>query len=728
MKQLLMPQTTFDQRNSAAKEPETVEFWKEVFQERNSKNSGSFVLHDGPPYANGELHAGHLFNKVLKDMVVKHRLMSGYKVNFRPGFDCHGLPTELAVEKSKTNKPLREACAEHAAKYADSQSKTFQSFGVFAEWDNPYLTMDKNYEAKQLEVLYTLLNQGKLYLAERPVHYSPSSKTVLAESELEYKDRVDQSAYFTFTLEDGRKLLCWTTQPWTVFGNEAVCANPSLTYCDMEFAGEVYVLSKGVNLLEGKVLREYPGRELEGLRYKNLNKLCKVLCDEFVKEGNGTGLVHLAPAHGLDDFNVCKKYGVTGEDLTNDDGYLLGTSSFCLDEGSFYALSELKKNGMLFEVKEYKHSYPHDWRTNQPVYFRLTKQFFLDLKDIKKEALKALESVEFSEKRWQRRLVSMLHSRDVWCVSRQRKWGFPLAVFLKDGQPFLDQELNEHVLNLFKERGSQAWFEEDCLPDKFKNLGLVKCDYTLDVWLDSGVSWYAALDEEADVYFEGSDQHRGWFQSSLLTSVAMKGKAPYKTLLTHGFVLDGNGNKMSKSVGNVVDPKDVQKKYNTDVFRLWVASVKYSDDVRLGEDSLKGCAKTYFKLRNTMRYLLGNMYGYTKYGGEFSDKDKKALDMCDKMLNDTLTGYEVFDFRKSYDSLVKWTVDFSSFYLDNDTKHELYETGYSESRSRCQYVLKYGLERFIKALAPMCPFLAEDAYQNYELKKEKSVFLEQFDL
>jgi isoleucyl-tRNA synthetase len=739
-KKLNMPKTNFTQRsNSSQKEPELLKLWEKTFMERNEKNKeGNFVLHDGPPYANGDVHMGHVLNKVLKDMVSKYQLMNGKKVDFRPGFDCHGLPTELGVQKkfgkNLSTKDLRQKCGDWANKFKDKQTETFKSLGVLADWDNSYKTMDKNYELNQLKVLYKLLNDGKVFLDERPVYYSPSSRTVLAESELEYKERNDKSAYFTFELEDGRLLLCWTTQPWTVLGNMAVCLNPEMEYSELMFNDNVYLTSSdSVHLFDEtfSVLSKFKGKELNGLTYKNTLNNTKglVVNDSFVKSGSGTGLVHLCPGHGEEDFDVCKKFGLSGKDLTDSNGNVNGL--FCLTECTDQVLKDMKDCGMLFKQEEYSHSYPHDWRTGGPVYYKLTEQFFLNLKELKELALNKMNDVDWSEKRWENRLRNMLNLRDRWCLSRQRKWGFPLAVFLKDEKPYLHNELEDHLYKLFEEFGSDVWFNystEELLPDKFKNMNLKKCEYTIDVWFDSGVSWLSVVGGKSDLYLEGSDQHRGWFQSSLLTSLSMNGDVPYKKVLTHGFVLDENGRKMSKSLGNVVEPKEVQSKYNTDVLRLWCSVVNYSDDAQLGDSVLKNCADHYFKLRNTMKYLLGNMYGYDEsYDFTPTDKDLKALERCDMMYKNTLKYYSEYNFRKAFEEIMSWVSEFSSSYLDNQTKSFLYEYDLdSDERLRCQYVLKYSLERFMKVLAPMTSFLAEDAYQHYEFKKFDSVFMESF--
>lgn len=738
-KQLNMPKTEFTQRsNSAQKEPQLLKLWETTFDERNKVNTKStFVLHDGPPYANGDVHVGHVLNKVLKDMTSKYKLMNGYKVDFRPGFDCHGLPTELGVQKKfgrdLTTEDLRNKCADWANKFTNKQKDTFKSLGVLADWNNSYQTMDKSYEYSQLQVLFKMLNDGMVYLDNRPVYYSPSSQTVLAESELEYKNRVDKSAYFTLKLNDGNNLLLWTTQPWTVLGNVAVCVNPSMNYSRVKHNNNYYVVSnESLALFDNyEVVDEYKGSELEGLTYTNnlTNKQGVVVVDKFVKAGSGTGLVHLCPGHGEEDFDVCQKYGLTGFDLTDNYGKVNGL--FCLDEATDDVLTKMNDLDMLFKSEQYEHSYPHDWRTGKPVYYKLTEQFFLDLSDLKNDAVKELDNVDMSGDRWKNRLTNMVNNRDRWCLSRQRKWGFPLAVFLKDGTPFLNKDLQTHVLELFKNNGSNVWFNssvDELLPDNFKGLGLEKCTHTLDVWFDSGVSWLAVVGGKSDVYFEGSDQHRGWFQSSLLTSMAMNGQAPYKKVVTHGFVMDENGRKMSKSVGNVVEPKEVQNKFNTDVLRLWCASVNYSDDVSLGDAVLKGCTEYYMKLRNTMRYLLGNMYDYDlNYNLDATDKEVVALKRCDDMYDNALKFYSEYNYRRAFEEVMNWVSEFSSQYLDVPTKSYLYEYDVnSEERLRCQYVLKYALERFMKVLAPMASFLAEDAYQHYEFKKYNSVFMESF--
>lgn len=732
---LNMPLTDFSNRsNAATTEPKLLSLWENVVSKRNELNDKEYTLHDGPPYANGDVHLGHVLNKVLKDFFAKFYLMNGYKLNFRPGFDCHGLPTELAVQKKfgKLDKlELRNRCYSWAEEYSNKQRNTFKELGVFADWNNPYKTMSNEYELSQLNVLYKLLSDNYLFLENRPVYYSPSTQTVLAESELEYKDRTDTSVYFRLKSNKGFYYLAWTTQPWTVLANVAVCYNPKLEYVKVKYNNDDYVVSKNMAyyLFKGFEFTEFTEFDCE---YVNelTNKSGKLVAASFVKDGTGSGLVHLAPAHGEDDYDVCFKYKLFGEDVTDNYGKL-SNGLFCLDDGSKYVLDEMQKLNMVFKTQDVVHSYPHDWRTGKPVYFKLTEQVFLDLKDLKSKSLKSLDDVHFMDRN-KTRFENFLKTRDRWCLSRQRAWGFPLAVFFSENKPFYSDELKNHLSSLFKTHGSNCWFtmsDNELLPESLHGLGLVKCEYTMDVWFDSGSSWASVLgDNKADLYLEGNDQHRGWFQSSLLLSNAVNNQPPFKNLLTHGFVLDENGKKMSKSLGNVVEPKLLQTKYNTDVLRLWVAYSDYLSDVTMSDRVMKSCSDLYFKFRNTLKYVLGNLYGFNEdFKHDLRDKDKDALTLLDNLHMNSLEFYKKGEFKKLLDMLLFTVTTFSSKYLDLETKSHLYEFSLdSDERQRCQYVLNYFFKKFTSCLAPLCPFLSEDAYQNYSFRKNESVFMEKF--
>jgi isoleucyl-tRNA synthetase len=743
-KKLNMPMTTFSLRpNYQLKEKELLEKWKTentfLLANNSNKQNETFCLHDGPPYANGSVHMGHALNKVLKDCVVKYNLLNGKYVDFRPGWDCHGMPTELMVEKKYGKKDvseLRQKCEFFALSQMKKQMDVFEKFGVFADWDKKYLTMDSHYERKELEVLYKMHNDGLLFFDKRPVYYSHATHTVLAESELEYMNVETQTVYLKFKLENGLHLLVWTTQPWTLLGNVAVAVNENFVYSVVSVNGEKMVTLNPEKLEYDKLEYTLKGSDLVGLKYFNplTNKQSKVVHGNFVTMKDGTGAVHLCPQHGEEDYYLCKQLNLEyGEELLDNDGCLKGTNLYCFTEGNLYVMNKLKEFNLFVKDEKLEHSYPHDWRTKTPVFYKLTKQFFVDLNLLKDGVNNQLSKVEFNHSRYYNRLKSMMGNRKLWCLSRQRSWGLPLAVFLKEGEVFMPKDLQNHVMNLVEENGSNVWFNknsEDLLPEKYKNMGLVKCEYTVDVWFDSGTSWHSVLnDKQADVYLEGSDQHRGWFQSSLLTSVMYHSKAPYKKLVTHGFVLDSNGQKMSKSLGNVVDPLDVSKKYNTDVLRLSLLSVDYVNDVKMGDGLFKTASEYYFKFRNTLKYFLGNMYGYNNEEFTLEEMDFKQMELNKKHMEKCKLYYEQYDFKNVVFSMLDYVNETSSQYLNNTTKSYLYEYDVnSNERKKCQMVLFDCLMSMLKTLAPLCPFMAEDVYSHLpeNLKNNSSVFYEKF--
>lgn len=725
-KQLNLPQTDFPQKaNSLEREPNFNKLWEEndVFNKRNDRNTDDFYLHDGPPYANGTPHMGHALNKMLKDVVVKYQLMNGKKVNFRPGWDCHGLPTELKVQKEHGKLPtkeLREKCAETAEYWMNVQRNFFKRLGLFANWDNPYLTMSKEYEVNQLKAFAELYFKGWLYRDKKPVYYSPSTKTVLAEAELEYFDKTDTSVYVKFPSKDF-DFLVWTTQPWTLLGNMAVCVNPDLDYvvCDGLLVAESRMKDLGFT----QYTKKYKGSELELLTYQNFDKECRVLMDNYVTADSGTGLVHLCPSHGEDDFRVCQKYDLRQYVVLDVEK---------VDELNSEVLTLLEDKKMLFKTENLTHSYPHDWRTKKPVYYLLTEQFFLKMPD-RVSLLKNADKVDFSKNAYKNRFKGMLDKRTTWCLSRQRKWGFPVTLFLKEnGETFFDEKCLKHLSPLFEKHGSSCWFNMDVselLPEEYRGMNLKKAEDTVDVWLDSGLSWFNVLNgRKADLYFEGSDQHRGWFQSSYLTSMMLTGEAPYKKVLTHGFVLDENGFKMSKSEGNVVDPLELMEKYNADVLRLWALSVDYTSDAYVGHTAMDTMANVYFKLRNNFRYLLSNLYDYDyNYDPvDLCDKDLKAMKELSKFTVKMKESYDNYDFRNLFNLVTSYVSTTSKSYFDLETKGLLYEgdPDRQERRNR-QWVMNNMLESLVRYLAPMVPYLCEDVY-SFMNKTESSVFMLSF--
>ncbi len=689
------------QSKSKEREPELTAFWEKqnVFHIRNSQNKGpEFVLHDGPPYANGDIHLGHLLNKTLKDVIVKHRLLKGYKVNYRPGWDCHGLPTELAVQKSKPDN-LLQACRDFADKWAKVQENTFRSFGFFADWENPYKTHDKEYEVRQLEAFHVLYSKGLFYRAEKPVLFSPSTRTVLANAELEYRTITTKSAYVFFPVKNSEySLMAWTSQPWTLYGNVAVCVHPDKPYALAEFQGRKVIVSKyfaDKNNLPYRGM--YVGRELDGMQYSN----GKVVYDDFVGD-DGTGLVHLAPSHGPDDFRVCKKFKLPCKTV---------------DVLRVEELNRQAETDFDLLLEDYSMSYPHDWRTGKLVYYTLSKQWFLKLPELK-YSLEKSKQVDF--RGFRQRFENFLDRKE-WCVSRQRKWGFPLPVLYKDDKPY------SFLPKKYRESGSAYWDlpVEELLPAPYSPSEFTKSTDTLDVWLDSGLSWFCALNgRKADLYFEGSDQHRGWFQSSFLTSLLITGEPPFKTVLTHGFVLDEHGRKMSKSLGNVISPQQLRDKYNADVLRLWCLSTDYTQDVSVKSSSFESAAGAYLKFRNTFRYFLGHLHDYNGQTPELTERDVTVLENLQSLKDELDKYYSNYEFTNVFSTLVKYFHNLSETYLDLETKTYLYEyDANSLGRRRIQFVFTQLLNTLSIIMAPATPYLCEDV--NLQ-RSDKSVFFSQW--
>ena len=781
-----LPQTQFDMRANAVKrEPELQQFWKDhqIYEQLSQSNPGEpFILHDGPPYANGALHIGHAMNKILKDIINKYQLLKGRKVRYVPGWDCHGLPIELKVlqamkpeeRRSLTPLELRQRAKTWAIEQQQQQSVSFQRYGVWGDWDHPYMTLLPEYEAAQIGVFGQMVLKGYIYRGLKPVYWSPSSQTALAEAELEYPEgHTSRSIYVAFpmvSLSDKASALApylselgvtvWTTTPWTIPANLAVALNPSYTYVVAEVMGNNPTASRYLILAKDLVERlsktigselvikaEIAGKDLEHSTYRHplYDRVSPVVIGgDYVTTESGTGLVHTAPGHGMDDFIVGQRYGLPVLSPVDDEG------NFTAEAGPFAGLNVLKdaneaiiqaltEQRSLLKEESYAHRYPYDWRTKKPVIYRATEQWFASVEGFRDQALAAIAQVEWIPAQGENRITAMVSERSDWCISRQRSWGVPIPVFYDEetNEPLLNAETINHIQALFAEKGSDAWWQlpiEELLPAAYRNNGhqYRKGTDTMDVWFDSGSSWAAVAEQRdelrypTDMYLEGSDQHRGWFQSSLLTSVANHGVAPYKTVLTHGFALDEQGRKMSKSLGNVVDPAIVieggknQKEepaYGADVLRLWVSSVDYTSDVPLGKNILKQLADVYRKIRNTARFLLGNLHDFDPAQhavpyDQLPELDRYMLHRITEVFAEVEEAFEHYQFFRFFQTIQNFcVVDLSNFYLDI-AKDRLYISDTESPRRRsCQTVLAIAIENLARAIAPVLSHLAEDIWQ-----------------
>ncbi len=810
-------QTPFAMRaNARVREPELQAYWQELglYERLSRDNPGPvFTLHDGPPYAKGALHVGHALNKILKDILNKHALLNGRRARFRPGWDCHGLPIELKVlqslgseeRRSLTPIELRRRAHAYALEQVELQKVGFRRWGIWGDWERPYLTLDKAYEAAQIQVFGRMVLAGHIYRGLKPVHWSPSSRTALAEAELEYPDgHTSPSVYVAFPVvempaalaarlsgagiamgPEGLAVAIWTTTPWTLPANLAVSVNGALDYtiCRRGDGGPSLVVAaalveslRAALGLELEPLLTVKGAELEGIVYRHpLNDRTGpvVLGGDYITTESGTGLVHTAPGHGVDDFATGRKYGLAvlcpvdeAGTLTAEAGPFAGLN--VLKDANPAIIAALQEAGALLAEQRYEHRYPYDWRTKKPTIFRATEQWFASVEGFREQALAAIEAVEWLPASGRNRIEAMVRERGDWCISRQRTWGVPIPVFYHrtTGEVLLDAESLAHVEALIREHGSDVWWEReeaDLLPPAraAEAAHWRKGSDTMDVWFDSGSSWAGVLgglgesgagggeaaetrlNYPADLYLEGSDQHRGWFQSSLLTSVAVNGQAPYRRVLTHGFTLDEKGRKMSKSLGNVVDPavlveggknEKQDPAYGADVLRLWVSSVDYSADVPLGPGIVKQLADVYRKVRNTARYLLGNLHDFdprpAAEGGdaiavdELPLLDRWMLARTAQLIDEVSADFERFEFYRFFQALQNFcVVELSNVYLDI-AKDRLYVSGAADFRRRsCQTVLSLVVERLAGLIAPVLCHMAEDIWQNLPYPvAERSVF------
>lgn len=760
---LLMPETSFQMRgNLPENEKLQREKWEkmDLYNKVREKNKGKtpFVLHDGPPYANGNIHIGHAMNKILKDFVNRYKMMSGYDMIYIPGWDTHGLPIEQAVtnsgvdRKSMDKADFRALCEKYAYEQIEKQKKGFKELNVLADWDHPYITLQKELEARQIEVFAEMAKKGLIFKGLKPVYWSPSSESALAEAEIEYHDRKDSSIYVAFpvvegndTVNVGDNLVIWTTTPWTLPCNTGIAISEKFDYAKVLVNDKYYIVAN--ELLEDlakefgwenyEVVNIFTGDKFAGVKYKHvfMDRVAPVIDGFHVTLDAGTGLVHIAPMYGADDFIIGKEYNLEMINGIDDQGVLNELSGpfngLFFEDANKAVTAKLDELGVLLKLKFITHSYPHDWRTKKPIIFRATKQWFCSIDKIRDDLLKELENnVKFHTEWGKKRLYNMIHDRGDWCISRQRVWGVPIPIFYnEDGSEIVDYDVMMHVADLFRKYGSNVWFEKeakDLLPEGYTNPASPNGNFTkeediMDVWFDSGSTWNGVLIEQglpypSDMYLEGSDQYRGWFNSSLICGVAVTGKAPYKELVSHGFTLDGNGNKMSKSLGNVIVPADMVRLHGSDILRLWVASTDYTEDVRISDDLIKQVKESYRKIRNTYKFMLGNLkdFDYTKDSVKYEDMpyyDKYMMNELNKFTKNVLEEYNNYNFQNVY-KLVNNFVSFtlSNFYLDF-TKDILYiEKADSLVRRSVQTVLYNILNNEVKLLAPILPYTSEEVY------------------
>ncbi|MDM5246831.1 isoleucine--tRNA ligase [Lysinibacillus sp. G4S2] len=759
---LLMPKTDFPMRgNLPANEPKMQEKWDEmdINKLQMERNAGrpEYVLHDGPPYANGDIHIGHALNKVLKDMITRHRSMTGYHVNYIPGWDTHGLPIEQALtnkgvkRKEMSVAEFRKLCEEYAYEQIDNQRIQFRRLGVRGDWENPYITLKPEFEARQIEVFGKMAEKGYIYKGLKPVYWSPSSESALAEAEIEYQDVKSASIYVSFAIKDAKgvvpadaKFIIWTTTPWTLPANLGISVNPEFIYVVVAVADNKFIIAKELletvaNELEWdayEIVQEVKGEALDRVAAQHpfYDRESLVMVGEHVTAEAGTGCVHTAPGHGEDDYHISKQYGLPILSPVDNSGcYTDEAPGF---EGVFYndankmITEKLKEVGALEKLNFFTHSYPHDWRTKKPVIYRATPQWFASVDAFRDELLGAVKSTAFTPAWGETRLYNMIRDRGDWVISRQRAWGVPIPIFYaENGEPIITPETIAHISALFRQHGSNIWFQKtakELLPEGFTHSGSPNGEFTkendiMDVWFDSGSSHQGVLVERgmkypADLYLEGSDQHRGWFNSSLITSVAINGYAPYKGLLTHGFVLDGEGRKMSKSLGNVIIPKKVMDQYGADILRLWVASVDYTADVRISMDMLKQVSEVYRKIRNTFRFLHGNVADFDAAKDRVAYADLREMDQYVYMrLQDVLktvrAAYDRYDFAAVYHAVNNFVaVELSSFYLDIAKDVVYIEGNDNKDRRAMQTVIYDTLMTLVKVMSPIIPHTTDEMW------------------
>ncbi len=775
-KTIHLPQTDFPMRAGLPKrEPGMLEEMEQadLYHKLLQKNEGKpkFILHDGPPYANGNIHIGTALNKILKDIIVKHRNMTGWCAPYVPGWDTHGLPIESAILKNKkikreelTTSEFREKCKEYALDFVDKQRSQFKRLGVLGEWEDPYLTLKPGFEAKQVEIFGKMAEKGYIYKGMKPVYWCPHDQTALAEAEIEYADDPCTTLFVKFPVRDDKGKLTpyapldkiffviWTTTPWTIPGNMAICVNAAFDYVLLQApGGEVYILAKDlaenvckaahIDYTACKVLATLKGGEFELMTagHPLFDRDSVILCGDHVTLDAGTGCVHTAPGFGADDFNICRAYDAAGKTHIGTP-VPVNAKGVMTDEkysGQFYAKAneviprDLKEAGMLLASEQITHSYPHCWRCKHPIIYRATEQWFCSVDAIKEEAVRACDSIQWKPDWGKERMTSMITERNDWCISRQRVWGVPIPIFYceKCGKDLVTPETIARISDLFRDHGSNIWFDktaDELVPEGFTcpvcgHTHFTKESDIMDVWFDSGSTHAAVLDERdylqfpADVYLEGGDQYRGWFQSSMLTSIAAKGTAPYKQIITHGWTVDGEGKAMHKSLGNAIAPEEIIKDYGADMLRLWVASADYTQDMRISKEIMKQLSDAYLKIRNTARYMLGNLTGFDPDAdrvphSRLVDLDRWALSRFNDLARTVRDYYNKYEFHGVYRSIYNFcVVDMSNFYFDI-IKDRLYCAG-EEGRRSAQTALYLILDGMTRLVAPILAFTSEEIWK-----------------
>lgn len=768
---LLMPKTSFEMRgNLAQKEPNVLKKWHEDYNlyqmmlDRGNKDL-SFILHDGPPYANGNIHCGHMLNRILKDFVVRFKNMQGYYTPFTFGWDTHGLPIENNVTKSGVNRKttpiveFRQKCREYALKQVANQKEQIKRLGVMGDFDDPYLTLNKEFEVSQIEVFKNMALRGLIYKGLKPVYWSYSSESALAEAEIEYKDVTSYAIYVAFSvvdgkgvLENGDKIVIWTTTPWTLPANLAICLNEEFTYGLFETnKGRLLFLKsfkekfeQEFNLEYCNLVKEIKGKDLEYVEtiHPFIDRKSIVILGDHVTDDAGTGCVHTAPGHGADDFNVGTKYGLEPFCPVDYKGFMMEEAGEDL-KGMFYEDANkkvneiLKEKNVLLRLDEINHSYPHDWRTGKPVIFRATPQWFCSIAPIREQILADIEKIKWHPSWGKTRMYNMIKDRADWCISRQRVWGVPLPIiYNEDGTPIIEEAVFDHIIELFSKFGSDCWYsltEKELLPEGYSNPASPNGEFKketdiMDVWFDSGSSFNGVIKNRGhkypcDLYLEGSDQYRGWFNSSLIISEACFNVPPYKEVCSHGFVMDEKWDKMSKSKGNGIDPIKITNVFGADILRFWTASVDYQQDVRISEDIIKQVAEGYRKIRNTFKFLLGNLsngadstFTLKDVQTEFEPLDTYMLARLEQVKNKVINYYENYNFQLALQEILTFlSTDLSSFYLDfakdilycNDKK--------SKRRLQIQTVIFNCYDTLLRLLNPIIPFTMDEALNSFNL-------------